>query len=59
MTKPLLIAAIVCLYVGWIAMEPWIVPATGIEDLSDEQIAAGLQKVILGIVESQLPASEA
>jgi AcrR family transcriptional regulator len=48
------IAAIVSLYLGWAAMEPWILPATGLDGLDEEAIIDGLERVILGVAAQQL-----
>lgn len=45
------IASVLSLVFGWIAMEPWILPATGLKDLDDETIAAGLARIVRGIVQ--------
>jgi TetR/AcrR family transcriptional regulator, repressor for neighboring sulfatase len=55
LTPRFVIAAIVSLNLGWAAIEPWILPATGLEDLDEETILAGLERVILGIAAQQLP----
>lgn len=47
------VAAIVSLYLGWVTMEPRILPATGLNDLDEEAIATGLEQILLGIVARQ------
>ena len=49
------IAAIVSLFVGWAAMEPWILPAAGLDDLDEEAILEGLERVLLDLAARLLP----
>jgi AcrR family transcriptional regulator len=53
----LVIAAMVSLYLGWVATAPWLLPATGLTDLDEAAIVEGLEKVLLGIANEQFPAS--
>ena len=52
------IAAIIALYLGWLAVEPWLLPATGLERLDDEAIVAGLECVILRIIADEASAAD-
>jgi AcrR family transcriptional regulator len=49
------IAAAVALYLGWIATEPWVLPAAGLPDMDEEAIVDGLERVILGILARNIP----
>ncbi len=53
------VAAIVSLYIGWIAMEEWILPAVGLPRMDDEAIIDNLERVILGIADCLVPAGKA
>ena len=50
----LVIAAIVAIYLGWASLEPWLVKATGLEDLDEATLAAGLERIILGIADTNV-----
>ncbi len=49
------IAAVVSLYLGWVAVGDWVVRAAGMEGLDEETEAAGLERILLGIIERELP----
>lgn len=49
------IAAIVSLFVGWAAIEPWILPAAGLDDLDEEAVIEGLERVLLDLAARLLP----
>jgi AcrR family transcriptional regulator len=49
------VAAFVSLFVGWTAMEPWVLPAAGLDDLDEEAIIEGLERVLLELVAHLLP----
>ncbi len=53
-----LIASIVALFLGWGAMESWIVPAVGLDDMDEAEVIDGLERVILGILRRHLPGLE-
>lgn len=42
--RRLAVSIAVALYLGWVAIEPWLLKATGLEDLDDEAIRAGLER---------------
>jgi AcrR family transcriptional regulator len=53
---PRLVAACVgSLYLGWVSGESWLRPAWGLEGMDDEEVAAGLERVILGILREHVP----
>ena len=54
----LVVAAIVSLYLGWVSLEPWIVRAAGLQDFDEETLAAGLERVLLGIADTQVPGGD-
>jgi AcrR family transcriptional regulator len=54
----LVVAVIVSLYLGWVSLEPWIVRAAGLQDLDEETLAAGLERVLLGIADTQVPGGD-
>jgi AcrR family transcriptional regulator len=54
--NPRLVAACVAtLYLGWVSGESWLRPAWGLEDMDDDEVAAGLERVILGILKDHVP----
>jgi len=53
---PRLVAACVgSLYLGWVSGESWLRPAWGLEDMDDDEVAAGLERVILSILKDHVP----
>lgn len=48
------IAAIVSLYVGWAAIEDWIVPATGLSAMDEDAVVDNLEQVIIGMADCLL-----
>jgi AcrR family transcriptional regulator len=53
---PRLVAACVgSLYLGWVSGESWLRPAWGLEDMDDDEVATGLERVILSIFEDHVP----
>lgn len=54
----IVVAAIVALYVGWAAMEAWLVKAAGIEGLDEQILNEGLERIILGIADANLPSRD-
>jgi len=49
------IACITALYLGWAATESWTLPAAGIWDMDEAEALDGLERVMLGILRSNLP----
>jgi AcrR family transcriptional regulator len=58
LTPRFVIAAIVALYLGWAAMEPWLVQAAGLEGVDEETLIAGLERVILSLADANLRAGD-
>jgi AcrR family transcriptional regulator len=53
---PRLVAACVgSLYLGWVSGESWLRPAWGLEDMDDDEVATGLERVILSIFRDHVP----
>jgi len=46
----LVVAAVVALLLGWVATESWVRPAAGIADMDDDEVYAGLERVVTGIL---------
>jgi TetR/AcrR family transcriptional regulator, repressor for neighboring sulfatase len=49
------VAAIVAIYLGWASLEPWLVKAAGLEDLDEKTLNEGLERIILGIADTNVP----
>jgi len=54
----LVVAAIVSLYLGWVSLEPWIVRAAGLQDFDEAALAEGVERILLGIADSQVPGGD-
>jgi TetR/AcrR family transcriptional regulator, repressor for neighboring sulfatase len=53
---PRLVAACVgSLYLGWVSGESWLRPVWGLDEMDDDEVAAGLERVILGILKDHVP----
>ena len=53
---PRLVAACIgSLYLGWVSGEPWLRPAWGLEAMDDDEVVAGLERVILSILKDHVP----
>jgi AcrR family transcriptional regulator len=48
-------ACIGSLYLGWVSGEPWLRPAWGLDEMDDDEVAAGLERVILSILKDHVP----
>ncbi len=48
-------ASVGSLYLGWVSGESWLRPAWGLEDLDDDEVASGLERVILSILKDHVP----
>jgi hypothetical protein len=48
-------ACIGSLYLGWVSGESWLRPAWGLKDLEDDEVASGLERVILSILKDHVP----
>jgi AcrR family transcriptional regulator len=51
----LVVAAAVALLLGWAATESWVRPAAGIEGMDDDEVLAGLERVVRGILKDNVP----
>ena len=51
----LVIAAVVALYLGWISLEPWLVPAAGLQDEDEAMLLAQLERVIRCLIAATIP----
>jgi AcrR family transcriptional regulator len=52
------IAAIVALNLGWASMEAWLVEAAGLQDLDEESLVAGLERVMLHLAAALVPGDD-
>lgn len=51
----LVVACVGSLFLGWVAAEPWMRPAAGLQGMDDAELAGGLERVILGILRDHVP----
>jgi AcrR family transcriptional regulator len=51
----LVVACVGSLYLGWVAGEPWMRPAAGLEDMDDAELIDGLERVIVSILKDHVP----
>ena len=49
------VASVVALFIGWISAEDWVLRASGLADLSDEEIVDSLERVIFGMLRDNMP----
>jgi TetR/AcrR family transcriptional regulator, repressor for neighboring sulfatase len=49
------VATVVALFIGWISAEDWVLRASGLADLSDEEIVGSLERIIFGILRDNMP----
>ena len=49
------IAAVVALYLGWVSLEPWLVPAAGLQDEDEAMLLAQLERVIGCLIAATIP----
>ena len=49
------VACVTALFLGWAATESWVLPAAGIPDMDEAEAIDGLERVIRGILRSNLP----
>jgi len=50
-----IIACVVALFIGWGAMESWVLARTGLQDMDEGEAVAGLERVVRGILKANLP----
>jgi hypothetical protein len=46
---------VVALYLGWIALEPWLVPAAGLQDVDEALLLADLERTIRCLIAGTIP----
>jgi AcrR family transcriptional regulator len=51
----LVVACVGSLYLGWVAGEPWMRRAAGLEEMDDAELVDGLERVILGTLKDHVP----
>ena len=49
------VASVVALFIGWISAEDWVLRASGLADLSDEEIVDSLERVMFGMLRDNVP----
>ncbi len=49
------IAAVVALYLGWVSLEPWLVPAAGLQEEDQAMVLADLERVIRCLIVGTIP----
>jgi len=49
------VACIAAIYLGWAATESWVLQSVGLGDLDEAEALDGLERVMLGILKSNLP----
>jgi len=49
------IACVVALFLGWGAAESWVMQAARVQDMDEAEVLDGLERVMLGILRSNLP----
>jgi len=54
----LVVAGCVALLLGWTATESWVRPAAGIGDMDEAEIEAGLERIVRGMLASNVPGLE-
>ena len=52
------IASVVALFIGWISAEEWVLRASGLSDMSDDEIVDSLERVIFGIIRDNIPGAQ-
>ena len=52
------VASVVALFIGWISAEEWVLRASGLADLSDDEIVDSLERVIFGMMRGNIPGAE-
>jgi AcrR family transcriptional regulator len=48
------VALVVALFLGWASAGPWVLPATGLQDLDEETLTAGLERGVTILLEGFL-----
>jgi len=56
---PFVVASLVAMLLGWVAARDWLLPAAGIEGMTDEQQLAALERVIVDVESLYFPGAAA
>ena len=51
------VASVVALFIGWIATDDWVLRAAGLQEMSDDEIADSLERIMLQLLRENLPAA--
>jgi TetR/AcrR family transcriptional regulator, repressor for neighboring sulfatase len=51
----LVVACVGTLFLGWVAVEPWMRPAAGLAHMDEAELVDGLERVILSILKDHVP----
>ena len=54
----IVVACVVSLFLGWTATESWVRPAAALQDTDDAELLDGIERVVLGILEVNVPGLE-
>jgi TetR/AcrR family transcriptional regulator, repressor for neighboring sulfatase len=54
----LVVACVGSLFLGWVAVEPWMRPAAGLQEMDEAELADGLERVLLSILKDHVPGAE-
>ena len=49
------VAAVTALYLGWVALEPWLVPGTGLQDVDEATLLTQLERIIRYVLAGTIP----
>ena len=53
------VASVVALFIGWISSEEWVLRASGLDDMTDEDIVDSLERMVLSILRDNIPGAGA
>ena len=54
----LVVACVGSLFLGWVAVESWMRPAAGLQDMDEAELVEGLERVILSILKDHVPGAD-
>lgn len=54
----LVVACVGSLFLGWVAVESWMRPAAGVQDMDEAELVEGLERVILSILKDHVPGAD-
>jgi len=49
------VAAVTALYLGWVALEPWLVPGAGLQDADEATLLTQLERIIRYVLAGTIP----